>query len=298
MDDAMVADVRRFNRTVTERVGALRDHFLGLSRPLGEARVLWEIGPDGREVRALRTSLNLDSGYLSRTLRALEADRLVTVEPSPVDRRKRIARLTAKGQKERALLDERSDDLARSLLESLSDDRRRRLVDAMRTVERLLTATQVEIAPVDPAHPDAQRCIAAYFAELDRRSDTGYDPSAGISAEPDEMRPPAGGFLLVRLHGEAIGCGGIKLHGDAPCEIKRMWVAGEARGLGVGRRMLEELERLAAQSGARVAHIETSRHLTEAISLYRSAGWVEVPRFNDEPFADHWFEKRLAQVSE
>jgi DNA-binding MarR family transcriptional regulator/GNAT superfamily N-acetyltransferase len=296
MDDAMVADVRRFNRTVTERVGALRDHFLGRNRPLGEARVLWEIGVDGREVRALRATLNLDSGYLSRTLRSLEADGLVVVEASPMDRRKRVARLTRTGVKERALLDARSDDLARSLLEPLNDDRQRRLVDAMRTVERLLTATQVEIAPADPAHPDAQRCIAAYFAELDRRSDAGYDPTAGISAEPHEMRPPAGAFLLARLHGETIGCGGIKLHGEAPCEIKRMWVADETRGLGVGRRLLEELERVAAQAGATVAHIETSRHLTEAISLYRSAGWVEVAPFNDEPFADHWFEKRLAEV--
>jgi GNAT superfamily N-acetyltransferase len=163
----------------------------------------------------------------------------------------------------------------------------------MLTVERLLTATQVEIAPVDPAHPDAQRCMAAYFAELDRRADTGYDPTAGISAEPHEMRPPQGAFLLARLHGEAIGCGGIKLHGTAPCEIKRMWIAGEARGLGLGRRLLAELERVAAQAGATVAHIETNRHLSEAISLYQSAGWVEVARFNDEPFADHWFEKRL-----
>jgi DNA-binding MarR family transcriptional regulator len=293
MDDAMVADVRRFNRTVTERVGALRDHFLGLSRPLGEARVLWEIGVDGREVRALRSTLNLDSGYLSRTLRSLEADGLVTVEPSAADRRKRVARLTRRGRREREVLDTRSDDLARSLLESLNDHRRQQLVDAMRTVERLLTATQVEIASVDPAHPDAERCIAAYFAELDRRSDTGYDPSAGISAEPDEMRPPAGAFLLARLHGEAIGCGGIKLHGDEPCEIKRMWVADDARGLGVGRGLLAELERVAAESGATVAHIETSHLLHEAISLYRGAGWLEVPRFNDEPFADHWFEKRL-----
>src|SRR4051812_30921802 len=293
MDDAMIADVRRFTRTVTQRVGALRDHFLGRRRPLGEARLLWEIGADGSELRKLRSTLNLDSGYLSRSLRSLEADGLVTVEPSPRDRRKRVARLTRAGVEERELLDQRSDDLARSLLEPLSSDRQRRLVDAMRAVERLLTATQVEIVPVDPSCPDARRCIAAYFAELDRRSGTGYDPTAGVSAEPHEMRAPAGAFLVAYLHGEAIGCGGVKLHERGPCEIKRMWVADEARGLGLGRRLLEELERLAAESGATHAHIETNRQLTEAIALYRSAGYVEVSPFNDEPFADHWFEKRL-----
>jgi DNA-binding MarR family transcriptional regulator/GNAT superfamily N-acetyltransferase len=293
MDEAMIADVRRFNRTVTERVGALRDHFLGRRRPLGEARLLWEIGANGCELRKLRSALNLDSGYLSRSLRSLEADGLVALEPSPHDGRKRVARLTRAGREERDLLDQRSDDLARSLLEPLNPDRQRRLVDAMRAVERLLTATQVEIVPVDPARPDARRCVAAYFAELDRRSDTGYDPTVGVSAEPHEMRPPAGAFVVAYLRGEAIGCGGVKLHDRAPCEIKRMWVADEARGLGLGRRLLEELEGLAVDAGATHAHIETNRQLTEAVALYRSAGYVEVPPFNDEPFADHWFEKRL-----
>src|ERR671930_628991 len=102
MSDAMVEQVRRFNRTVTERVGSLNDLFLGLERPLGEARLLWEIGLDGCEVRLLRSRLGLDSGYLSRLLRSLEAAGLVTVETSPGDRRIRVARLTAAGGAERA----------------------------------------------------------------------------------------------------------------------------------------------------------------------------------------------------
>src|SRR5207249_2066281 len=116
MSEAMVAQVRRFNRTVTERVGALNDRFLGLERPLGEARLLWEIGLDGCEVRLLRSRLGLDSGYLSRLLRSLEAARLVAVTASERDRRIRVARLTAAGRSERAALDERSDALASSLL--------------------------------------------------------------------------------------------------------------------------------------------------------------------------------------
>jgi DNA-binding MarR family transcriptional regulator/GNAT superfamily N-acetyltransferase len=294
MSAAMVHQVRRFNRTVTERVGALNDRFLGLERPLGAARLLWEIGLDGCEVRHLRSRLDLDSGYVSRLLRSLEAAGLVTVVPSERDRRIRVARLTAAGREERAALDERSDDLARSLLEPLSASQRERLVAAMRDVERLLTAASVEIAAVDPEHPDAQRCLAEYVAELNRRSERGFDPSVGATALPHEVRPPAGDFFVAYLHGEPVGCGAVKHHADEPTEIKRMWIAPAARGLGLGRRLLEHLEACARASGARVAHIETSAVLTEALELYRSAGWVEVAPFNDEPFADHWLEKALA----
>jgi DNA-binding MarR family transcriptional regulator/GNAT superfamily N-acetyltransferase len=294
MAEAMVDQVRRFNRTVTERVGALDDHFLGLERPLGEARLVWEIGLDGCEVRVLRSRLGLDSGYLSRLLRSLEVAGLVEVAASGSDRRVRVARLTAAGRAERATLDERADEHARSLLAPLSSRQRERLVAAMRDVERLLTAASVEIRSVDPEHPDARYCLAEYVAELNRRSDRGFDPSVGATALPQEVRPPAGQFFVAYLHGEAIGCGAVKHHDGAPTEIKRMWIAPAARGLGLGRRLLEKLEACALASGARVAHIETSAVLTEALALYRSAGWVEVPAFNDEPFADHWLEKALA----
>src|SRR3984957_11472593 len=139
MDVSMVSQVRRFNRTVTQRVGALDDEFLARDRPLGQARLLWEIGPDGNDVRALRARLDLDSGYLSRLLRSLEADGLVTVGPGGTDARVRTARLTSAGQAERAVLDQRSDELAASILAPLSARQRSRLITAMGEVERLLT---------------------------------------------------------------------------------------------------------------------------------------------------------------
>lgn len=293
MQDAAIADVRRFNRTVTERLGVLRDRFLGLGRPLGEARLLWEIGQEGCELRTLRARLNLDSGYLSRSIRSLEDAGLVTVEQSTADRRRRVARLTRRGRRERALLDMRSDDLARSLLDPLNEKQERSLIDAMQTVERLLTASLVEVRVVDPLHPDAQRCLTAYFTELERRSNTQLEPATIASAKPDEMRAPRGVMLVAYLRGGAIGCGAVKLHGREPCEIKRMWVDDAARGLGLGRRLLRELESAAREAGAKLAHIETNHTLTEAIALYRSVGYVEVAPFNDEPFADHWFEKNL-----
>jgi DNA-binding MarR family transcriptional regulator/GNAT superfamily N-acetyltransferase len=293
MDRSTILQVRRFNRIVTQRIGALNDRFLARGRPLGEARVLWEIGDGGRDVRSLRTELEFDSGYLSRLLRSLEAAGLVAVGPKESDKRVRTARLTRSGAAERAVLDKRSDELAASLLAPLSTRQRSRLVTAMADVERLLTAAMVEFASIDPAHPNAQHCLHAYFAELDHRFDKGFDPALSIPADEAEMRPPAGLFLVANLRAEPIGCGALKFHGKTPAEIKRMWVAESARGLGIGRRLLGELESHAANQGARAVRLETNKTLVEAINLYRSAGYVEVAAFNHEPYAHHWFEKRI-----
>ena len=291
----MVEQVRRFNRAVTQRVGALDDHYLARDRPLAEARVLWEIGPDGCEVRALRGRLGLDSGHASRLLRALEADGMVTVHQGDSDRRVRTARLTPAGLAERVLLDRRAAELAASLLTPLTAAQRERLVGAMRDVERLLTAALVEIVAVDPEHPDARQCLRSYFAELERRSGGPFDPLIGSTAEPHELRPPAGEIVVAYLRAEAVACGAVKHFGGGVCDLKRMWVADAARGLGLGRRLLADLEGRAARAGARTVRLETNATLVEAIALYRSAGYREVPAFNDEPFADHWFEKQLSE---
>jgi GNAT superfamily N-acetyltransferase/DNA-binding MarR family transcriptional regulator len=293
MDAGMVGQVRSFNRTVTQRIGALDDAFLSRDRPLGQARLLWEIGPDGCDIRRLRSRLDLDSGYLSRLLRALEQDGLVIVEPSQADGRVRIARLTAPGLTEREVLDQRSDDAAVSILQPLSARQQTRLVEAMAEVERLLVASAVRVAPSDPRHPDARSCLRAYFAELARRFDGGFDPDRSISADDDELTPPAGLLLVATLHGEPAGCGALKFHDDGPAEVKRMWVSPGHRGLGLGRRILAELEARAAASGVRALRLETNRALAEAIGLYRDAGYQEVAAFNDEPYAHHWFEKTL-----
>jgi DNA-binding MarR family transcriptional regulator/GNAT superfamily N-acetyltransferase len=291
---SQLAQVRRFNRTVTQRVGALSDHFLSRSRPLATSRLLWEIGTEGGEVVMLRARLGVDSGQMSRMLRALESDGLATVTPSEADGRVRVVRLTDNGLAERAILDQRSDELAASILDPLEQSQRTELVTAMRTVERLIATSLVEIRPIDPEAPDAQRCLRAYVGELNRRApDRGFDPSQGSTAEPHEVRPPHGAFVVVYLRGEPIGCGAVKHHPGAVTDIKRMWVAESARGLGLGRRLLEHLEGLARRNGSREVRLETGDVLGEAIALYRSAGYVEVDPFNDEPFADRWFAKPL-----
>ena len=289
----MVRQVRSFNRTVTERVGALSETFLSRGRPLGQARLLWEIGKDGTDIRLLRARLALDSGYVSRLLRSLENDGLAVVERSEADGRVRTARLTARGMAEREVLDRLSDDAAAALLGPLSDRQRARLVTAMAEVERLLTASAVQVGVADPRDPSARACMGAYFAELARRFDDGFDPGRSISADDEELSPPAGLLLLAMLHGEPVGIGALKFHADRPPDIKRMWVAAPVRGLGLGRRLLADLEARAAQHGARVVRLETNRALAEAIGLYRSAGYREVTAFNDESYAHHWFEKDL-----
>jgi DNA-binding MarR family transcriptional regulator/GNAT superfamily N-acetyltransferase len=290
----MLEQVRSFNRLVTQSIGALQDHYLSRKLPLGEARVLWEVG-EGCDVRELRARLGLDSGYSSRLLRSLETAGLVTVCPSPKDGRVRSVRLTAAGRRERDLLDRRSNEIAHSLMAPLSQTQRERLVAAMAEVERLLTSSLVRIDVIDPEQPAAAYCVGEYYAELGRRFDDGWDHAISIAATPQQLRPPAGLFAVATLHGSPIGCGALKFHGRRPAELKRMWVAPTARGLGLGRRLLTELERLAQDHGARILRLETNRNLTEAIALYRSAGYREVAPFNDEPYAHHWFEKRLTR---
>lgn len=293
MEASAVQRVRRFNRMMTQRIGALNDRYMARGRPLGESRVLWEIGVDGLDVRALRRRLDLDSGYLSRLLRSLERSGLVLVEQDAADGRVRRARLTESGLEERATLDHLSDELAWSLLEPLTEAQRQRLVEAMGVVERLVTAGMVTLEVADPRSAAARYCIGAYFRELDRRFEHGFDAARSISADAAELTEPAGVLLVARLYRAPVGCGAVKFHGAGVAEIKRMWVDPSTRGLGLGRRILSELERRARLRGMSVARLETNRSLSEAISLYRHAGYAEVAPFNAEPYAHHWFEKRL-----
>ena len=288
-----VEQVRSFNRTITEHIGVLHDRFLGRNHPLGEARLLWEIGEQGVSVRSLRRRLGLDSAYVSRLLRSLEGQGLIVVGASENDGRVRQVQLTEAGLRERAELDHRAEAFARSLLEPLSESQCVKLVAAMTQVERILNASLVKIAVADPTSPDARWCFEQYFAELGERFEAGFDPTLSISAQAHELTLPAGLLLIAHLREEPIGCGALKLHENAPGEIKRMWVAPRARGLGLGRRLLEALERSAREVGVAVLHLETNRTLIEAIQLYRDCGYQEVEAFNNEPYAHYWFEKRL-----
>ncbi|HEX5075682.1 MAG TPA: helix-turn-helix domain-containing GNAT family N-acetyltransferase [Gemmatimonadaceae bacterium] len=295
MQPEHIAQVRRFNRLVTQRAGALDDHFLGRDRPLGESRVLFEIGPQGADLRDLRSRLGLDSGYLSRIVQSLTVAGLVELRPGPLDERVRTAYLTRAGLAEVEEMNRRSDDAAESILTPLGESQRQRLVDAMAEVHRLLQASGVRIERVDPMTASARWCVQQYFAELASRFAEGFDPAQSIPADDAELRPPLGTFLMATADGEPVACGAVKLIAARVGSLKRMWVAESARGTGLGRRMLLALEAEARELGVRTLRLETNRALAEAISLYRRSGYAEVPAFNADPYADFWFEKKLGR---
>ena len=286
--------VRSFNRMVTLRTGVLDDSYLGRGRPLGQARLLVEIGPEGSDLRALRERLGLDSGYLSRVLKSLERQGLVAVTGHTGDRRRRHVALTASGLAEQAEYDALSDELAHSLLEPLNASQRERLLAAMAEVEALMTAGAVVIEAESAGGEAARHCLDAYFRELAERFETGFDPTRGSSTPEDAaMSPPGGCFLVARLHGRPIGCGGLRTLEPGVGEIKRMWVAPVARGLGVARRLLGALEENARALGVERVRLDTNRTLTQAQAMYRRAGYREIERFNDNPYAHFWFEKEV-----
>jgi DNA-binding MarR family transcriptional regulator/GNAT superfamily N-acetyltransferase len=288
-----IDQIRSFNRIVAEAIGAMDDRFLGRGRPMAESRVLWEIGPAGADLRDLRERLGLDSGYLSRVIGSLERQGLVAVQARPDDQRIRRACLTKSGLEESAELDRLSDAVALRVLNPLSEKQRALLVAAMSDVERLLKPSLVHFDVENPTSDDALACFTRYFVELNDRFESGFDPSLSLSADAHELSAPEGVLILGRLHGNPVGCVAVKLHGRKPAEIKRMWICASARGLGLGRQLLALAEQHARDMGARKVRLETNRALTEAIRLYRSAGYAEVPAFNAEPYAHHWFEKKL-----
>jgi DNA-binding MarR family transcriptional regulator/GNAT superfamily N-acetyltransferase len=287
-----IARVRSFNRFVTQRVGAVNDRFLG-RRPLGEARVMFEIGADGATPRDVRARLGLDSGYLSRMIRTLERDGLVERQPNPADHRSERLRLTPAGRSELRELDRLSDELAASALAPLSDEQRKRLLQAQAEVRSLLAISMIGIADEAPSSPDARWCLAHYFNELGTRFEEHFDPARTLPARSEDMLPPSGAFLLARFSGQPAGCGGLKTVGPEVGEIVRMWVDRAHRGLGIGTRILEGLERRAATLGHRRVRLYTNRSLEEAKAMYRRAGYREIARYNDDPYADHWFEKAI-----
>ena len=147
----------------------------------------------------------------------------------------------------------------------------------------------VLLRPEPAASADAQWLLAQYFSEIDDRFERGLDRDALLATPPEEVSPPDGLFIVGRLAGQPVACGALKTVEPGVADIKRMWVGEAMRGRGVGRRLLRRLVVEGRKMGLRRVRLDTNRALTEAIALYRSEGFVEVPAFNDEPHAQHWF---------
>jgi 2-aminoadipate transaminase len=289
-----VVAFRQFNRRYTRQAGVLADQYLGQARPLGAARVLFEIG-SGASLRELRTRLGLDPGYLSRITRLLEDEGLIRVSAHPGDGRLRVAELTPAGEAELAEQDRRANGVAEGLLGTLPQEQRRELTAALGTAQRLLRLTAVSVRVADPASADARGCLAAYVAELRERFPEGFGETDLVEAR--EVRGDAGVFLVAYEDDCPIGCGALRVLADGTGEIRHVWVAAGARGLGIGRRLLAGLEREAAARGLDAVRLGTHRALTEAAQLYRSTGYTEIAEYGDDSHAHFWFEKRVTASS-
>ncbi|MBR0756391.1 MarR family transcriptional regulator [Bradyrhizobium jicamae] len=286
-----VTRVRRFNRAVTRAVGALDTSFLGRGRPLGAARVLNAIGHGRSEVGEVRDYLGLDSGLMSRLLRSLEDEGLIETSAHGDDARRRVAKLTRAGKREFSAYEALSNSQAEDFL--ARNTQREALLAAMDLIASALGRDATDLREMDPRGDEARYCLGEYYAELARRFKQGFDVK--LSRDPDaaDMVRPRGSFVVAMSDGLPIGCVGLKGSGSEIAEIKRLWVAPSARGLGLGRRLMDAAEAAARELGIAVLRLDTNSALPEAGQLYRRTGWTEIPRFNDDPYPDLFFEKRL-----
>lgn len=286
-----IARIRRFNRAVTTEVGALDTSFLGRGRPLGHARVLHAIDHFGSDLSVIRRHLDLDKAVMSRTLKALEQDGLIHLETDRDDARKRHAVLTEAGHDEAAAYNALSDGQARSLLDR--HPRPDALLAAMDLVASALAADRMELHQMDPRAPEAVQCLEEYYSELASRLSRGFDVTLSADPEATDMLPPRGAFFVACSDGLPQGCVGLKGTGTGYSEIKRLWVAPSARGLGLAQRLMTACEDAARDLGVPLLRLDTNSALPEAARLYRKLGWTEIDRFNADPYPDLFFEKRL-----
>jgi GNAT superfamily N-acetyltransferase len=217
------------------------------------------------------------------------------VRADPADRRRRVAVPTAKGRRAIERLEDRSEERARALVQPLAASQRRRLTDALATAERLIRAASASLESVDVASGEAVTTVRRYFDELDERFPGGFDPGDALVSDLAAMRPPAGDFLVLRVETGVVACGGLQPHTRSVGELKRMWVDPAWRGCGLAARLLHALEDRAAELGYREVYLDTNGSLTEAIAMYERAGYRSIERYNDNPYAQRWFAKRLSR---
>lgn len=155
-----------------------------------------------------------------------------------------------------------------------------------------MTNDLIAITLSDPESPNARTALSAYYSELAQRLETGFDVGKSRDPEAHSLRPPVGGFFLALRAGTPVGCVGIK-GGQVYGEIKRLWVSKDVRRAGLARRLMDAAEAQARDLGFDRLRLDTNRALPEAIAMYRNWGWNEIPRYNDDPYAQVFFEKHF-----
>jgi ribosomal protein S18 acetylase RimI-like enzyme len=155
---------------------------------------------------------------------------------------------------------------------------------------------EILLQTVERDDPEVMALYEPFILEADGPLADEIDIGAEVAkGPPADLVPPLGGMLLARVDDEPAAIGGVRHLDTEVAEIKSMYVSPAHRGLGLGRRILDELHRVAAESGCRAVRLDTSDYLTAAIGLYRAAGYREVPDYNQNPKADTWFERDLGR---
>jgi DNA-binding MarR family transcriptional regulator/GNAT superfamily N-acetyltransferase len=287
-----VGAVRRFNRFYTQQIGVLHEGLLESPFSLTEVRVLYELAHrDKPTATELRKELGLDAGYLSRILRGFEGKGLVARAPSDSDGRQSRLSLTARGRKAFAPLDARSRDEVAAVLGKLGVEEQRRLTEAMRTIEGLLGPRQEPKVPylLRPHRPGDMGWVVhrhgalyaqeygwneqfeALVADIAAKFIHGYDPQRERS-------------FIVERNDEIVGCVLLVKQSQTVAKLRLLLIEPQARGLGIGRRLVEECVRFARQAGYRKIVLWTNSVLCAARHLYEQAGFRRIREEHHQSF--------------
>jgi DNA-binding MarR family transcriptional regulator/GNAT superfamily N-acetyltransferase len=278
--DVQVSAIRAFNRFYTRKIGVV-DGIASSPFSLAEARVLYELAHREQPTATdIRKELGLDAGYMSRILREFERRKLVTREQSKTDERQKFLSLTAKGRKAFAPLDERSNHDAAAMLGELSAAKRERLVGAVQTVRRLLGDAQEPRVPylLRQHRPGDMGWIihrqAILYAEEYGWDETYEALAAEIVAQfIRNYDPKRERCWIAEKDGAQVGAVFAAKASDEVAKLRLLHVEPEARGLGIGKRLVEECVRFARQTGYQKMTLWTQSILHAARHLYKQAGF-------------------------
>jgi DNA-binding MarR family transcriptional regulator/ribosomal protein S18 acetylase RimI-like enzyme len=283
--------LRRLNRIFSRQSGALDASFLGRGRPLNTARVLNAIAQGRTQVSDIRAYLSLDGGLLSRLLRSLEGEGLVELKAGKQDARRKEAALTDAGRAEFEIYEKISNAQAERVLQSYPDHEV--FLNAVDLVACVLGQAEVEVLDVDVEDSRFISCMQRFAKDVAQATGLDFNLEQTASSDLSKMRPPKGACLLAVSEGLPIGCVALTNFAQGEGEVKRLWISPAARGLGVSKRLMQEIELRATRLGMQRLVLDTNGALCAALGLYRRSGWSEIERYNDNPYAQHFFEKRL-----
>jgi len=276
-----IAAVRRFNRFYTRQIGVLRRNYLDSPYSLGEMRVLYEIAHGATTARDIGRALDLDAGYLSRTLRNFEKRGFLSRKTSKTDARASELALTARGHKAFAPFEDRSQQQVADMLAALAPDERARLVNAMGEIESLLD--KAGPAPKtytlrSPTFGDFGWIVSRH-AELYAQEYGWSEPfeglCAGIVADfANKNDPNRERCWIAEMNGENVGCVMLVKDNDEVARVRLLLVDPKARGLGLGARLVEECVNFAREAGYKRVTLWTHSVLTAARHIYEKAGFT------------------------